>query len=655
MPVVILNGEVFMFCKLCHYGFIKNFSLRFFAGALALLSTSSAAAYAPEKESSQAVSSTAYSAAGKRIFGDFELSADGTVLKKCLNKNIVNAVIPDGVKILENEAFLDCSKLQKLTIPNSVTKIGRKAFSGCHSLEVNIPDSVENICAGAFIGVKKVDFVNANYCYKMDSSGAILKRDSMGLIYVPGSVKNYKIPYGVTHIDAFAFSDCCKLKKLIIPITVGSIYDYAFERSGLSEVKIPDSVRKIGYGAFRDCKSLSKITIPEHLKSRSSSWGLSASCKIVVIPTQKTIKSGDYVLSEDRKTLIRCSNKKVKNAVVPNGVKIINEYAFVGCRDLTHVTLPRGLLEIQLAAFASCSSLKRLTIPNTVTVIGEYVFAHCMQLTVSVPANVKSIGRGAFIGVQQVILASRNKYYKRDSFGAILKKDGTELLYVPPHLQRYKIPYGVKIINAEAFSPAAYAENNLTEVKIPDTVQEIGDGAFSRCYKLKNVQVPFSVKNVENNSFSLRFLDEITIPAHLKSQFSKRKAHLKSQFSKRIGCKIKIAEKNNDNTGNSISSKATRSDSYGAILTIDNKKLIRVPKNIKSYRIPSGVTTIGYSAFRGCEKLTSITIPNSVTKIGTFAFIGCRSLKSVTIPAHLKSQFSKLKLPNGCKIKIAGE
>ena len=58
---------------------------------------------------------------------------------------------------------------------------------------------------------------------------------------------------------------------------------------------------------------------------------------------------------------------------------------------------------------------------------------------------------------------------------------------------------------------------------------------------------------------------------------------------------------------------------------------------LKSIIIPNSVTTIGYAAFRSCEKLTSLTIPNSVTSIGGSAFSGCIGLTSLTIPNSVTS------------------
>ena len=77
-------------------------------------------------------------------------------------------------------------------------------------------------------------------------------------------------------------------------------------------------------------------------------------------------------------------------------------------------------------------------------------------------------------------------------------------------------------------------------------------------------------------------------------------------------------------------------DEAGLILSEDGKTVTGAKdKNIKSVVIPNGVTSIGGSAFEGCNSLRSVTIPDSVTSIGGSAFSSCSSLTSITIPSSV--------------------
>ena len=60
-------------------------------------------------------------------------------------------------------------------------------------------------------------------------------------------------------------------------------------------------------------------------------------------------------------------------------------------------------------------------------------------------------------------------------------------------------------------------------------------------------------------------------------------------------------------------------------------------RRLTSVTIPDGVTSIGTQAFSGCTNLTGITIPDSVTSFGDGAFQGCSRLTSITIPDSVKS------------------
>ena len=78
------------------------------------------------------------------------------------------------------------------------------------------------------------------------------------------------------------------------------------------------------------------------------------------------------------------------------------------------------------------------------------------------------------------------------------------------------------------------------------------------------------------------------------------------------------------------------------------KTLLKAPKDITSYEIPYGVTSIGDKAFYNYSNLTRVTIPDSVTSIGEGAFDGCKNLTGVTIPKNCKVGSDAF--PIGCKV-----
>ncbi len=144
---------------------------------------------------------------GHPLYNGADLYIDGKILKE--------AVIPEGITEI-NYAFFNCSTLESVVIPNSVTSISNYAFSGCRKLKsVIIPNGVTNIGEGMF-----------SNCYLLSS------------IYIPESV---------TSIGYRAFYNCTSLKSITIPEGVTSIGSYAFNCcDSLTIISIPGSVTSIG-------------------------------------------------------------------------------------------------------------------------------------------------------------------------------------------------------------------------------------------------------------------------------------------------------------------------------------------------------------------------------------------------------------------------
>ena len=169
----------------------------------------------------------------------YTLNNDGTATVSGCDRTVTSIKIPSNVESngqtytvtsIGNGAFLRCSGLTSIDIPDSVTSIGNGAFSMCSDLtSVDIPDSVTSIGNSVF-------------------------SDCSGLTSVD-------IPDGVTSIGNYAFSYCTDLTSVDIPDSVTSIGNRAFsECYSLTSVTIPGSVTSIGTRAFEICTSLSSIT-----------------------------------------------------------------------------------------------------------------------------------------------------------------------------------------------------------------------------------------------------------------------------------------------------------------------------------------------------------------------------------------------------------
>ena len=243
-------------------------------------------------------------------------------------ENLISVSISDGVTNIDYNTFLDCPHLisitvdpnnknfssengvlfnknkselrlypagisnQKYTIPNSVTKIDRRAFSCCSNLtSIILPNSVTHIGGFAFDNCSNITSIKIPDSVTTIADYAFNQCSSLTCIDIPNSV---------TYIGSFAFSSCNSLTSVAIPDSVTYIGGYVFTYcSSLSTIKIPDSVTSIGDATFMECGNLSSITIPSSVTSIGESAFYDCSNIKDVYYTGSAddwakIKTGDY-------------------------------------------------------------------------------------------------------------------------------------------------------------------------------------------------------------------------------------------------------------------------------------------------------------------------------------------------------------------------
>ena len=255
--------------------------------------------------------------------------------------SLTSITIPNSVTTIGNYAFQLCSNLTSVSIPNSVTAIEAETFSGCTSLtSITIPNSVTAIKGSAFYGCSGLTSIT--------------------------------IPNSVTAIGYQAFYGCSGLTSITIPNSVTSIGNYAFsECFGLTSVAIGNSITSIGYAVFYNCSGLTSITIPNSVTViEAEAFDGCTSLTSVTI--------GNFVMSIGNFAFCGC--KGLTSVIIPNSVTAIGESAFYGCSSLTSVTIPNSVTAIGRGAFYKCNGLTSVTIPNSVTAIGNSAFGQCNSL-----------------------------------------------------------------------------------------------------------------------------------------------------------------------------------------------------------------------------------------------------------------------------------
>ena len=224
-------------------------------------------------------------------------------------------------------------------------------------------------------------------------------------------------------------------------------------------------------------------------------------------------------------------------------------------------------------------------------IICDWAFSDCSSLKyISIPKSVICLNANTFAEWNgKLECLSPNFVYEDD---ILFNKDKSRIIsFRNLNIKSYVIPSSVASIGDSAFLWCS----SLSEIVIPSSVTSIGDYAFSGCSSLKYISIPKNVICLNGNPFA--------------------------GWNGKLECLFPNFVYEDDVLFNKDKSR---------IISFRNQ-------NIKSYVIPSSVTSIGDHAFSGCDSLSEIVIPSSVTSIGKGAFSGCSSLSEIVIPSSVTS------------------
>jgi hypothetical protein len=574
---------------------------------------------------------------------DTDITIPATVEKDGVSYTVTS--IPDNALDFRNIPT-------SITIPASVTFIGRKVFFSCENL-------------------KAIHVAPENPVYS-SVDGVLFNKEQTVLIQYPsGREGEYTISSSVYYIEKSAFSGCTASISLIFSEGIEIIEPNTFYRStGLQKIQLPPTLKVIGEDAFFGCVNLVEVNIPDSVTSIGA--GAFANCKSL-----EEIEIPNYVEEIGDSAFYGCEN--LRFAYIPDSLVEVGAYMFNYCHSLESVIIGASVREIQVGAFLNCENLR------TVYFLGDHPELDYEAFLISNYFRILRDSQNPKLEPQtnpEVYLDALQMntpvlYYLNDRLGwyslsydealDTIRNCGSlaNLEYVSSYCLNYTVLEanaddfdisGGTILSYKGNSPVvvvpdringtavtqigenAFANNvDIFIIIIPGSVEVIGDKAFANCASLQTVQfrgnAPEAAENIFDGDHCVVYCESGTTGW---DAIWNGVTVMSIQGSSDGDFTYEINDKEITITG--YTGTATHLEIPSEIeeypVTQIKEEAFFRRFDILTVFVPKSVTYVGFGAFANCRNLYSVEFEGE-TEIEDSAFYYCRNLSEIILPEGL--------------------
>ena len=315
------------------------------------------------------------------VFRNKELSEiDEAAFYGCTQ--LKSIIIPEGIKQIRKSTFEGCTNLSKITLPKKgLLSIDDKAFARCQSLtSISLPTGLLSI------GTETFSRCGISNMTVPDSVSFIGKK-----AFYYSAVKSLKLPAEMDEIPEFLCAYSTKLNNVTMPKKIKRVGDGAFMWCPVKNITLPEGLESIGERAFAfdmelatpgrktTMSKMTVITIPASLKIiEKEAFAANDALKKI------TIKNGSLLEKIGENAFAMCLN--LSGIELPDSLHVIENGAFKRCEKMTKVNLGGGVEKLGDEVFLFCTRMTNLTATGSLKTIGKDLLKnHGSKLKVTCP------------------------------------------------------------------------------------------------------------------------------------------------------------------------------------------------------------------------------------------------------------------------------